>query len=510
MNSRFILLCLIFAYTANAQSNVELQRLNEERSLELATQQSEQLNFLHEKKQTPKVKSQFDNDDDGMDDTWEMENGLDPNDAHDAWQDADNDKVLNLFEFQLITDPNNSNDPVSLDLAPSNVDDIKNALDQAEGQTVFIRLSEGEYFIRYDKFYYADVQIMIQGGWNEDFTEHNPNTYRTILNGEGSEAMIIGTSPSNNSPVEYSALIFDGIEVTNSGDFSLGGGIQMWRFSVVNKTSIYNCRFYENTYYGFDITNRNGAVDSEFFLVNTVIANNPEGGIYTQVSDLSQTRWRVINTTIHNPNSGDGGVDGLTSGTGALDIELDNSINWGNDDYAFNFYSFNDVSVSVENSTVEPLNPDVSDYTEINNLMADPLFVDVPNNDLSLMENSPCIDAGEDLGLAYVGEAPDIGAEEFGLIINTTNVHEQPTFSLIPNILQEGNRSIIFNGLPDTAECIVYIFDEKGRIITQDNATTNGGQIYYSIAKHLSPSTYFVTVDCNGYRFPAQRLVIAE
>lgn len=510
MNSRFIFLCLIFTYTANAQSNLELQRLNEEQSLELAAQQSEQLNFPYEKKQTPKVKSQSDADDDGMEDEWEIENGLDPNDARDAWHDADNDNVLNLFEFQLITDPNNSNDPISMDMGSSDIEAIGDALDSATEQTVFIRLSEGTYFIRYVNFYYDNVQIMIQGGWNEDFTVYDPDTYRTILNGEGMEAMIIGTSQSEENPVEYSALIFDGIEVTNSGDFSLGGGIQMWRFSVVNKTSVYNCRFYENTYYGFDITNRHGALDSEFFLVKTLIANNPKGGIYTQVSDISKTQWRLINTTIHNPNSEEGGIDGLTSGIGALSIKLNNSINWGNDEYAFNFYSFNDVSVFVENSTVEPLDPDVSDYTEINNLMVDPMFVDVPNNDLNLMENSLCIDAGEDVGLPYAGEAPDIGAEEFGLIINTTSVYEQPVFSLIPNILQEGNRRITLNGLPNTADCTVYIFDEKGRIITRDNVATNGGQIQYSIADRLSPSTYFVTVDCNGDRFSAQRLVVTE
>jgi hypothetical protein len=48
------------------------------------------------------------------------------------------------------------------------------------------------------------------------------------------------------------------------------------------------------------------------------------------------------------------------------------------------------------------------------NISLDPMFVDPSLPDVRLNANSPCIDAGVDLGLPFLGLAPDIGAFEFG------------------------------------------------------------------------------------------------
>lgn len=49
-----------------------------------------------------------DSDQDGMSDTWETANGLDPNDPNDQYEDPDTDGLTNFCEYQVRTNPRNS------------------------------------------------------------------------------------------------------------------------------------------------------------------------------------------------------------------------------------------------------------------------------------------------------------------------------------------------------------------------------------------------------------------
>jgi len=74
-------------------------------------------------KNVPKNHHTEDTDGDGMPDSWETENGLDPDDPSDRNTDADGDGLSNFEEYQLGTDPQNPDTdgdgvPDGLDLIP--------------------------------------------------------------------------------------------------------------------------------------------------------------------------------------------------------------------------------------------------------------------------------------------------------------------------------------------------------------------------------------------------------
>ena len=54
-------------------------------------------------------------------------------------------------------------------------------------------------------------------------------------------------------------------------------------------------------------------------------------------------------------------------------------------------------------------------------IIKDPEFVDANSNNFHLQSSSPAIDAGVDVGLAFKGSAPDLGAFEFGDLIARVN-----------------------------------------------------------------------------------------
>ena len=60
-----------------------------------------------------------DTDDDGIPDDWETAHGLNPASPNDAWFDPDRDQVVNLFEYQLGSDPRSKTTPVIITVGPT-------------------------------------------------------------------------------------------------------------------------------------------------------------------------------------------------------------------------------------------------------------------------------------------------------------------------------------------------------------------------------------------------------
>ena len=57
----------------------------------------------------------------------------------------------------------------------------------------------------------------------------------------------------------------------------------------------------------------------------------------------------------------------------------------------------------------------LKDVTDAAQIYGDPWFVDPSNGDFHPVSASPAIDAGIDMGLPFLGDAPDLGAVEFGI-----------------------------------------------------------------------------------------------
>jgi hypothetical protein len=195
-------------------------------------------------------------------------------------------------------------------------------------------------------------------------------------------------------------------------------------------------------------------------IVNSLIyenqANWSGGGIdiaACEIDDNNVTRAVVINSTITN-NVADaedagrekgGGIRVYAySGTGAIaSLDLYNTIvhgntlggggsqdlhvgewggEWGRGNATVNAYYSDIGDVSIDSSHGVPT------YNPVNVISEDPAFVDPGNDDYHLTASSPCIDAGttavpDPPGLPSTdfegeprvsGDAPDIGADEFG------------------------------------------------------------------------------------------------
>lgn len=425
LTSLTILICFI-SILSNGQSSISDNELVLQHELEILQSETLNHNLTSKKIITTQSKNSellliTDLDDDGMDDEWELANGLDSNDPKDAWADNDNDDVLNLYEFQMESNPNDKSSPISINLSPSDADMLEDLIRSGEGGQVYIRMSEGTYDQNTLAVLRENFRIMIQGGWNADFTIYSPNEYATYWNGDGDEALNL-LIPSSNDVVTESTIILDGINFNALDYFSLSGAASINITRGVSYVSINNCSMQNCTYYGLSVYHKNVATDANVFISNTLIGNNMSAGMYTQITGTANTRWRIFNSTMNNPNSENGGIDGLTSGDAKLNVELVNSIIWGNNGSPLNFSTFHDFKATTMNSNIDEFDTDL-DITDLSNTInEDPLFNDVSNNDWGLQENSPCIDSGIDVGLDYKGNAPDMGAVETSDPTNTAHL----------------------------------------------------------------------------------------
>ncbi|MFH1931761.1 MAG: right-handed parallel beta-helix repeat-containing protein [Pseudomonadota bacterium] len=198
--------------------------------------------------------------------------------------------------------------------------------------------------------------------------------------------------------VTSNAQIYYNISYKNIGEKSCSGLTIIGRPDVVaNGNKIYNNVCYGNDPYGIRIDSSGDAYN---IISNNIVKNNISVGN------------TLRNLVARNGGNNDGS-------RGSSNVYKYNC--FGVDSTGFIEWALGNVHNTYD--TWEAV------YEASNSVRADPRFTNDSNNDYSLQEDSPCIDAGADVGLAQdylgnslAGTAWDIGAYEYGKLSPPVNI----------------------------------------------------------------------------------------
>ena len=384
-----------------------------------------------------------DTDGDGMIDEFEILHNLDPNDPVDAYCDNDGDHVINLFEYQMKTDPHDPYSPSFVCINEGISDeDFKDVIKLSREGPIVLRVAEGNYNGDYNTKS-SDIvdggpgqvpqqSLMIQGGWNEDFTIHDPYTFRTIL--EPPVAMnyshVISTYPVGNIGItelptitgnerygsdDINAFVVEGIEFVDHG-------LGFSAFMNMTKMSIYNCALYGND--GISPLVSIGGVlnrGHEFYVINSTVANIGSSAFDIRHNFRSSCEFHFINSTI--TNTGGRPINSLYFNPGVASFNFKNSIVWEANtsfslftDHNGNFGgAFQDIDVFADRTILgtvfraEPFGTDF--FTDV--VYQNPEFEDDQAPHILLSDNSPFKERGEYIGLRHRGTAPDYGVNDY-------------------------------------------------------------------------------------------------
>jgi len=229
--------------------------------------------------------------------------------------------------------------------------------------------------------------VMISSGSMENTIIDGNNLWCTVRfsGNETNEAVLNGFTIQNGDDcvfsqgggiyIDHSSPTLQNLIIRNNHAF-IGGGI----FINMNSHPIFeNLLIMNNNGVGIHIISNSASMQ----LINCTITGNSEGGISIESASAG-----VVNTVLW-----DNGQEEINNWSGSVNI----------------FYS--DIQGGWEGE---------------GNIDSDPLFTDSENGDYTLQEDSPCIDAGADFFMwvsdtlvdmsqdEYVGEAPDMGAFEWG------------------------------------------------------------------------------------------------
>ena len=445
------------------------------------------------------IYSQTDLDQDWMDDAWESTYSLNSADETDAYQDADGDHILNLFEYKLGSDPHDPASPYKINYNPN--DDLKMLLLDAPQGSV-IRIPEGTHNLEWLKFFRDDFHMMIQGGWSQDFSEYDPDTFKTILDGGDFTVFSFGYLRQSNN-----IFIVEGLTTKNNKDIFSSFDIS-FSDTTQNFFGIHRCLI-SGMQSGIKMSNYDHA-NTQVSISKSYIVDNIGQGIDITVTDNTTSNFKIINNTIANNTFNEtgffsgSGLDLTTLNNGTLNVDLRNNLIWGNEKGAFELAGFGNPIQFVQN-----------DYNLIQGGLDKAGEVILPNpccqkntdpeflfGTFQLTENSACIDQGMDIGFEFMGDGVDIGAYEFqSQASSAQSLQMNHWLRLFPNPVIEKLNFTLSDEVKNDIQ--ISIFTVEGRNMTEMRYPNNAG-LYEIDTEHFAKGTYLLTVS-NG-KFTASKI----
>ncbi len=358
-----------------------------------------------------------------------------------------------------------------------------------------------------------------------------------------------GDSPNNHGGAI--ALLTADAVVTNcviahnqadTGDDGMGGAV--YGINTGSQTRFENCKFMYNHAYGEGgAIKYSGDINSKIINCEFIGNNCNYGGGAISLYSVTQTKitkclfannyteyssggaihtlgignsFTLENCTItqNSANHGDGGAISLAY----ADANIVNTIIYDNPGmYSDGIYMDYTSTAQINYSNLQM--PD--NATGTHNMNQNPLFVDADNGDFHLAENSPCIDAGTDIGLDYYGEAPDMGCFEWQAsgFDNNTVAPNNFDIKIFPNpfVMNKHAKSSVkidFN-LSSSESIAVEIYNLKGELIKEfDKKYYSKGNhtILWNVSgnKNLSAGVYLISLKAENKSFETKKIVLIK
>ena len=256
---------------------------------------------------------------------------------------------------------------------------------------------------------------VIQGGWNEDFTEKTFDPSLTVIQGKSTKDYVFDIGGLN-----INGLVVDNFTITNptvSGSGTYGVNFKSNQAYTVTAT-LKNLIIQEAGSQGLHIwTTNNGVVNAT--VENSIISNNGRNGISCSASGYSPDYFQstialnITNCTIADNDTAGGSIYGVSLFSifnGQITTSTRNSILWGHEngdiviavDDAIGYSP--EVTATISYSDIENVTNVGGTYSTGNGMISqNPVFVSPLKKNYHINDNSPCRGTGIYQKKVFVG-----------------------------------------------------------------------------------------------------------